>query len=362
VRTTKLTRMRLRLRQGWQTQLKGVTGWISCLVLAMAHMASATSTTAHTADCTDDPTAPPETCIVLNEPVVNPTPDLVPITTSPTNANAPTPTPAEEMVYLLNVLRKDPNHDGKFDDGIPPVKINTNLMAAAQGFADRMALKNFFSHNDPDDNCNRPWDRMKTSGYIGYRTAAENIAAGYDSAETGLEAFANSAPHYATMVNANLREVGIGLKMDTTDSNNVRLITTCPNYQNTSGPYMYYWVQDYGSRWAGSIPVLPVIINDEAFTTNVRLVTLYVYGGESSTTQWATEMRFSTDGATWTTYEPWQSTKSYTLATGTGYKTVYAQLKNAAGATQTVSDTIYLQDATPPVNPTHFNYLPTVTR
>jgi uncharacterized protein YkwD len=358
VRTIKLTR----LRQRQPLQFKGVIGWLSCLALVTAHLASTTGVSAHITDCTDDPTAPPETCIVLNEPVVNPTPDLVPITTSPTNANAPTPTPAEEMIYLLNLLRKDPNHDGNFEDGIPPVKLNTNLMAAAQGFADRMAAGNFFSHNDPDFNCNRPWDRMKTAGYVGYRTAAENIAAGYDSAEAGLEAFENSAPHYATMVNANLREVGIGLKMDTNDSNNVRLITTCPSYDNTSGPYMYYWVQDYGSRWTGSIPVLPVIINDEAFTTNVRLVTLYVYGGESNTARWATEMRFSTDGATWTTYEPWQSTKSYTLSTGTGLKTVFTQLKNAAGATQIVSDTIYLQDATPPVNPTHFNYLPNVTR
>jgi uncharacterized protein YkwD len=337
------------------------TNGLCCLVLATAHLAFISPTHAQTSECTDAPDVPPDTCVILTDPVINPTPDLVPITTSPTNANAPTPTPAEEMVYLLNVLRKDPNRDGNPSDGIPPVKLNAHLMVAAQGFADRMANGNFFSHNDPDFNCNRPWDRMKTAGYLGYRTAAENIAAGYDNAEAGIKAFEKSAPHYATMINANLREVGIGMKMDTNDSNNVRLITTCPNYQNTSGPYMYYWVQDYGSRWIGSVPVLPIIINDESFMTNARLVTLYVYGGESNSTKWATEMRFSTDNATWTAYEPWQPVKSLNLPEGSGFKTVYAQLKNASGVTQIVSDTIYLQDDTK-MTPSKFNYIPFVSR
>ena len=361
MKMTKLTRAPLG-QLPLQVQVKKVFAWLGCLVLATAHVAAATPATAHTNDCTDDPTAPPDACVVLNEPVINPTPNLVPATTGPTGATPPTPSPAEEMIYLLNLLRKDPNGDGKFEDTIPPVKLNANLMAAAQGFADRMAAGNFFSHNDPDVGpCNRPWDRMKAAGYVGYRTAAENIAAGYDSAEAGLEAFRNSPSHYASMVNANLREVGVGLKMDTTDTNNVRLITTCPSFQNTSGPYMYYWVQDYGSRWAGSIPVLPVIINDEAFTTNARLVTLYVYGGESSTTQWTAEMRFSTDGTTWTDYESWKATKSFNLPSDSGFKTVYAQLKNSAGVTQIVSDSIYLQDTTNPLPiMTHFSYLPAV--
>ena len=106
---------------------------------------------------------------------------------------------------------------------------------------------------------------------------------------------------------------------------------------------------------------MPVIINDEAFTTNARLVTLYVYGGESSTTQWTAEMRFSTDGTTWTDYESWKATKSLNLPSDSGFKTVYAQLKNSAGVTQIVSDSIYLQDMTNPLPiMTHFSYLPAV--
>ncbi|NJM39879.1 MAG: CAP domain-containing protein [Anaerolineae bacterium] len=334
---TKHTRAQVRLLTQLRLRFRVVIAWVGCLVLATAHLAIPTPTTAYTAECIGEPVEEPteenDPCIVMTEPVINPAPDLTPITTGPTNNNIPTPTPAEEMVYLVNLLRKDPNRDGNFDDGVPPVKLNTSLMAAAQAFADRMATGNFFSHNDPDFGCNRPWDRMKTAGYTGYRTAAENIAAGYNSAEAGLKAFEDSPAHYATMINANLREVGVGLKMDTNDSNNVRLITACPNYQNTSGPYMFYWVQDYGSRWATGQPVLPIIINDEAFTTTSRQVTLYIYGGESSSSQWAKSMRFSTDNTTWTAYEPWQVTKSFTLPAGAGYKTVYVQLKNTAPAT-----------------------------
>ena len=338
------------------TRLKAIKALLGSVLLLTAQATNwATPIRAYAPECVEDPTIPEGTCITLNEPVTNPSPDLTPITTTPANANAPVPTPAEEMVYLLNVLRKEKS--------IPPVKMHQNLMATAQAFADRMAKGNFFSHNDPDNSCNRPWDRMKTSGYIGYRTAAENIAAGYDNAEAGLKAFENSPPHLGTMVNANLREVGIGFTMDATDTNDVRLITTCPSYENKSGPYMYYWVQDYGSRWDGSTPVLPIIINDEAFSTTSRQVNLYVYGSEYNAPQWASKMSFSTDGTTWTTPEAWAAIKTFTLPGGTGFKTVYAQLINATGTTtQTVSDTIYLQESVTTVPMPFHSYLPSVIR
>ena len=335
------------------TRLKAVKALLgSILLLTTQATIWVTPAAAHPPECLEDPTS--GACVTLTEPVANPTPNLTPITTSPTNVNTPVPTPAEEMVYLLNVLRKK--------NGISPVKMHQNLMVTAQAFADRMAKGNFFSHNDPDFSCNRPWDRMKTYGYLNYRTAAENIAAGYDNAEAGLAAFENSPPHMGTMVNANLREVGIGYTVDATDKNDVRIITTCPSFDNKSGPYMYYWVQDYGSRWDGSTPVLPVIINDEAFSTTSRQVNLYVYGLEYNAPQWASEMRFSTDGSTWTTYEPWAAVKSFALPSGTGFKTVYAQLKNVTGSTQTVSDTIYLQESGTVVQMPFRNYMPAIIR
>lgn len=61
------------------------------------------------------------------------------------------------------------------------------------------------------------------------------------------------------------------------------------------------------------------------------------------------QMRFSNDNATYTPPEPYATTKSWTLATGDGAKTVYAKFQDAAGNwSPPVSDTIVL-DTTPPV-------------
>ena len=251
-------------------------------------------------------------------------------------ATAYTATPVEDMVYQVNQLR--------VSKGLSPVKSNDVLAVAANDFAIRMGGSNFFSHNDPDNGCNKPWDRMTAAGYTNWNLAAENIAAGYNTAAAAMDGFINSPSHYNTLVNPKLREVGVGLFRDETDGNNVRLISSCPNFTNTSGPFVFYWVQDFGSRYSNGMPVLPVIINNEAPVADGQIVTLYVYGGENGQPQWVTQMRFSFDGSNWSAYEPYAAQKTLGLPRGTGMKTVYAQLMNAAGAVQTVSDSIFLDD------------------
>ncbi len=270
-------------------------------------------------------------------------------------STAPEVTPVEEMVYQVNQLRAS--------KGLSPLKANATLSAAAQDFATRMGGSNFFSHNDPDNGCSKPWDRMQAAGYVNWNFAAENIAAGYNSATTAMTGFINSPSHYNTLVNPNLREIGVGLFNDQSDANNVRLISTCPSFTGTSGPFTYYWVQDYGSHYVNSAPMLPIVIDQEAPNTASRDVTVYVYGNEYGQPQWVSQMRFSTDGTTWTAFEPYAAQKTITLPRGTGMKTVYAQLKNATGTTQSVSDSIFLVDSSVPVNPVtmpYHVYMPTL--
>lgn len=94
-------------------------------------------------------------------------------------------------------------------------------------------------------------------------------------------------------------------------------------------------------------PAGSVVINDYAN---------YTLGTSVALTVWATDpvtgvalMRFSNDGQTWSTWEGYSATpKAWTLPTGDGIKTVYAQYKDWAGNTsQSFTDTIVLDQTAP---------------
>lgn len=94
-------------------------------------------------------------------------------------------------------------------------------------------------------------------------------------------------------------------------------------------------------------PTGTMTINNALAYTSSSNVTLTMTA--TDTEGEAIEMRFSNDGITWSGWEPNISTKSWTLSSGDGSKTVYMQLKDTAGNLSNVfSDTIVL-DTTPPV-------------
>jgi hypothetical protein len=180
------------------------------------------------------------------------------------------------------------------------------------------------------------------AGYTNWTNIGENLAAGYSVTESALNAFKNSAGHRAAMLSPNFRDFGVGYFYDASDAANVRQEGSCP-YGGTGGPYRYYWSQEFGSRYKDGMPHLPIVINAEAVSTSQRQVTIYVYGGIYGQATWARQMRFSADGTTWSAYEPWVATKTFTLPAGAGMKTIYAQITNGS-STQTVSDAIYLDE------------------
>jgi hypothetical protein len=180
-----------------------------------------------------------------------------------------------------------------------------------------MAEEDYFAHDGEDGRS--PWDRITAAGYA-YSTAAENIAAGYATPAEVVAAWMNSAGHRANILGASSRELGVGYAYEADDV--------------YPGPYGYhhYWVQDFGSRGG----VYPVVIDDEAFSTDQAEVELYIYGSG-----WATEMMVSEDsgfdGAGWQAYT---STLNWDLSAGTGLKTVHVRLRNGATVVES-SDSIY---------------------
>ena len=107
--------------------------------------------------------------------------------------------PAAEIIHLVNEVRAS--------YGLPPLQLNSALVAAAQNHANWMAANNFYSHTGQGGSS--PQSRATASGYGGYAT--ENIVGG-----TGLSSrqaviwWQNSAVHFNTMISTRYTEVGAG--------------------------------------------------------------------------------------------------------------------------------------------------------
>ena len=96
-------------------------------------------------------------------------------------------------------------------------------------------------------------------------------------------------------------------------------------------------------------PTGTVVINGGAAATNSRTVTLTLSATDAVTS--VTQMRFSNNGTSFSAAEAFAPTKTWTLSSGAGTKTVYAQFRDAAGNWSTaVTDTIVLDTTAPTIS------------
>lgn len=100
---------------------------------------------------------------------------------------------------ILNVVRADA--------GSNPVTYNAQLDQAAQDHAQDMLDNNYFSHDGL--NGSTIGDRATAAGY-NWRTVGENIAAGFNSESSVLNAWVNSPGHQANNINPSFEEFGLG--------------------------------------------------------------------------------------------------------------------------------------------------------
>ncbi|OGP87946.1 MAG: hypothetical protein A2156_01575 [Deltaproteobacteria bacterium RBG_16_48_10] len=88
-----------------------------------------------------------------------------------------------------------------------------------------------------------------------------------------------------------------------------------------------------------STPV--IVINGGATNTTIPNVTLTLSAPDMESE--VSQMRFTNDGITWTDWESYATSKSWTLKAGSGTKTVYVQFQDSAGNLSGIfSDTILL--------------------
>jgi len=110
----------------------------------------------------------------------------------------------------------------------------------------------------------------------------------------------------------------------------------------TSGTTYYFGVQAANGAGLSSVPSFSngitvdttppagaVTINSGAASTKNLTVTLSLSAGDNAGP--VSQMKFSNDGTTYSAPEPYATSKTWTLASGDGTKTVYAKFKDLAG-------------------------------
>ena len=163
----------------------------------------------------------------------------LPITFTPSPTSTPTHTPTitstpsitaqpacaafntafeEQLLALINQER--------ISRGIPALSMNSELSDAALGHSQDMACNDFIGHSGSDNST--PGDRIATAGYD-FSTWGENVAAGYTSPSSVVNAWMSSSGHRGNILNPSFTEIGLGY-----------------GFNNTSY-FGHYWTADFGS-------------------------------------------------------------------------------------------------------------------
>lgn len=91
--------------------------------------------------------------------------------------------------------------------GLPALKLDTSLRAAARKHSKDMSDHDFFSHTSPTYGSFSA--RLKASG-VSYSSAGENIAK-YTSVTSAHSGLMNSSGHRANILNEGYTRIGIGI-------------------------------------------------------------------------------------------------------------------------------------------------------
>ena len=117
--------------------------------------------------------------------------------------------PAEEAKSLSEFEQRvvELTNAERAKQGLPALKIDTELSKVARIKSEDMQKNNYFDHNSPT--YGSPFDMMKKFG-ISYTSAGENIAQGQRTPEEVVQAWMNSAGHRTNILNNGFTHIGVG--------------------------------------------------------------------------------------------------------------------------------------------------------
>jgi len=135
---------------------------------------------------------------------------------------------SDSRVFVQRVV--DLTNAQRAQAGLPALRLNAKLSAAAYVHSRDMALNDYFNHTGFDGS--KVTDRISAQGYH-YLNAGENIAAGYATPEAVVEGWMKSPGHRANILYPDVKEIGVGFYF-------------LPNDVGQA-PYQYYWTQDFAT-------------------------------------------------------------------------------------------------------------------
>ncbi|MBQ5749175.1 MAG: hypothetical protein IIV87_03350 [Oscillospiraceae bacterium] len=147
-------------------------------------------------DSPDQPIVPeePSEPIIPDQPSVPNTPDELPGNVHEYE---------REVVRLVNIEREK--------NGLPALTLREDLCIHARVKSQDMRSGGYFSHTSPT--YGSPFEMMQSFG-ITYRSAGENIAMGYNSPQSVVQAWMNSEGHRANILSASFTHLGVGYVAD----------------------------------------------------------------------------------------------------------------------------------------------------
>lgn len=104
-----------------------------------------------------------------------------------------------EACRLVNTIRQE--------NGLSPLTISADLSISCRIKSQDMKNNRYFSHTSPT--YGTPFQMMKALG-ISYRSAGENIASGYTTAQAVVNGWMGSEAHRANLLSARYHSMGIG--------------------------------------------------------------------------------------------------------------------------------------------------------
>lgn len=93
--------------------------------------------------------------------------------------------------------------------GCPVLKSNAYLRASSRKHSRYMAVYNTMSHQLPGEP--RLGRRVTLAGYTNWTRVAENVAAGFSTAQQTMRAWMGSTAHRRNILDCSLRHIGVGV-------------------------------------------------------------------------------------------------------------------------------------------------------
>ncbi|WP_245814770.1 CAP domain-containing protein [Cystobacter ferrugineus] len=134
----------------------------------------------------------------------------------------------DEVLKLVNQQRAaGATCGGVAKPKVPALTFDERLRCAARVHSTDMGTNNFMSHTGSDGST--PWQRMTNAGYV-WRSAAENVAAGYATPAAVVAGWMKSTGHCNNIMGSGVKHLGVGY------------------YYAPSSTYKHYWTQSFGAQ------------------------------------------------------------------------------------------------------------------